>query len=278
MAWSATNASSSSTQAREPRASRKRSTSSRPSTVSTDYINFDGKFWNLDHKRIQVRPYQEFPQFALAGMSGVHNFDLCGSRGYSTLSIYFTPVRIESNPGMPDLRSQGAALAEAAQRSGRDPERARQDWRICREVYVSDSKDAAMSEIRESLRQSYDYLFKIGLAPLMKRGTRTCPMPMSPSTGWSRTFPGSSAHRPEVQSPDPRHVRRCRRLRDAPLQLPGVGHQRPVEPVPSSCLPATSPRTSADETTNASGPNWPTTLWAGVDLNTMNPPHPAESR
>ena len=26
-----------------------------------------------------------------------------------------------------------------------------------------------MSEIRESLRQSYDYLFKIGLAPLMKR-------------------------------------------------------------------------------------------------------------
>jgi len=26
-----------------------------------------------------------------------------------------------------------------------------------------------MNEIRESLRQSYDYLFKIGLAPLMKR-------------------------------------------------------------------------------------------------------------
>jgi limonene 1,2-monooxygenase len=137
--------------------------------ASTDYINFDGKFWNVDHKRIQVRPYQESPQFAIAGMSGVHNFDLCGSRGYGALSIYFTPVRIESNPGMPDLRSQGAALAEAAERSGRDPERARRDWRICREVYVSDSKDAAMSEIRDSLRQSYDYLFKIGLAPLMKR-------------------------------------------------------------------------------------------------------------
>ncbi|MGA7419655.1 MAG: LLM class flavin-dependent oxidoreductase, partial [Acidimicrobiales bacterium] len=57
--------------------------------ASTDYINFDGKFWNLDHKRIQVRPYQEFPQFAIAGMSGVHNFDLCGSRGYGALSIYF---------------------------------------------------------------------------------------------------------------------------------------------------------------------------------------------
>jgi limonene 1,2-monooxygenase len=139
---------------------------------STEYIDYEGKFWNLDHKRIQVRPYQQFPQFAIAGMSGLHNFDLCGGRGYAALSIYFTPQRIESNPGMPDLRSQGHALAEAAQLAGRDPQRARQDWRICREVYVSDSKETAMGEIRESLRQSYDYLFKIGLAPLMKRDMR----------------------------------------------------------------------------------------------------------
>ena len=34
---------------------------------------------------------------------------------------------------------------------------------------MSDSKNAAMAEIRETLKQSYDYLFKIGLAPLMKR-------------------------------------------------------------------------------------------------------------
>ena len=34
---------------------------------------------------------------------------------------------------------------------------------------MSDSKNTAMAEIRESLKQSYDYLFKIGLAPLMKR-------------------------------------------------------------------------------------------------------------
>ena len=137
--------------------------------ASTDYVNYDGKFWTVDHKRIQVRPYQEHPQFAIAGMSGVHNFELCGDRGYAALSIYFTPAHIEANPGMPDLVSQGAALARAAERAGRDPGAARRSWRICREVYVSDSKNAAMAEIRESLAQSYDYLFKIGLAPLMKR-------------------------------------------------------------------------------------------------------------
>src|SRR4029079_1076670 len=68
-----------------------------------------------------------------------------------------------------DLIAQGNALAQAAEAAGRDPQRARDDWRICREVYVSDSKNAAMNEIRESLKQSYDYLFQIGLRPLMKR-------------------------------------------------------------------------------------------------------------
>ena len=136
---------------------------------TTDYVDFTGKFWELDHKRIQVRPYQEHPQFSIAGMSGTHNFELCGERGYAALSIYFTPVQIEDNPGMPDLIAQGNAIVKAAEAAGRDPVAARDDWRICREVYVADSKNAAMAEIRESLKQSYDYLFKIGLAPLMKR-------------------------------------------------------------------------------------------------------------
>ncbi len=136
---------------------------------TTDYIDYEGKFWNVEHRRVQVRPYQEHPQFSIAGMSGTHNFALCGDRGYAALSIYFTPLNIEANPGMPDLVSQGSAIAAAASAAGRDPVRARNDWRICREVYVSDSKNAAMNEIRESLRQSYDYLFKLGLAPLMKR-------------------------------------------------------------------------------------------------------------
>ncbi len=70
---------------------------------------------------------------------------------------------------MPDLIAQGNAIVKAAEAAGRDPVAARDDWRICREVYVADSKNAAMEEIRESLKQSYDYLFKIGLAPLMKR-------------------------------------------------------------------------------------------------------------
>jgi hypothetical protein len=217
-----------------------------------------------------VRPYQEFPQFAIAGLSGVHNFDLCGSRGYGALSIYFTPVRIESNPGMPDLRSQGAALAEAAERSGRDPERARRDWRICREVYVSDSKDAAMSEIRESLRQSYDYLFKIGLAPLMKRDADMSDADvtfdwMVENIPWIIDSPAECRAQIHDMHDDLGG-------RNAPLQLPESGSLATGGTGPSSCLLATSPRTSAAETTNASALNWPTTPSAESDSNTLTPP------
>jgi limonene 1,2-monooxygenase len=137
--------------------------------TNTDALDYTGKYWSYEGRRIQVRPYQHRPQFSIAGMSGVHNFALCGERGYAALSIYFTPAIIEDNPGMPDLAAQGAALASAAESAGRDPKQARNDWRICREVYVSDSKNAAMNEIRETLKRSYDYLFKLGLGALMKR-------------------------------------------------------------------------------------------------------------
>jgi limonene 1,2-monooxygenase len=137
--------------------------------ATTEHIDYTGKFWSFEHRRIQVRPYQPDPVFAIAGMSGTHNFALCGERGYSPLSIYFTPARIEHNPGVPDLVAHAQAMTDAAIASGRDPMAVRSEWRICREVYVSDSRNDAMNEIREGLKRSYDYLFKLGLGPLMKR-------------------------------------------------------------------------------------------------------------
>jgi len=137
--------------------------------ATTEPIDHVGKFWSFERRRIQVRPYQERPVFAIAGMTGTHNFALCGERGYAPLSIYFTPLRIEDNPGVPDLLALAAAMTGAAEAAGRDPAEVRGRWRICREMYVSDSRNAAMAEIRDGLRRSYDYLFKLGLGPLMKR-------------------------------------------------------------------------------------------------------------
>jgi limonene 1,2-monooxygenase len=129
----------------------------------------DGRFWQFTERRLQVPPYQAQPQIAIAGLTGTHNFAMCGERGYLPLSVYFTPTNIESNAGVPDLVAHAKALVEAAERAGRDPQLARAEWRITREVYVSDSREQALKEIREGVKASYDYLLKFGLGPMMKR-------------------------------------------------------------------------------------------------------------
>ena len=94
---------------------------------------------------------------------------MCGERGYAALSIYFTPVLIEDNPGMPDLIGQGAALADAAVAAGRDPDQARRDWRICREVYVSDCQEHRNERDPREPAQLLRLPVRPGLAALMKR-------------------------------------------------------------------------------------------------------------
>jgi limonene 1,2-monooxygenase len=56
-----------------------------------------------------------------------------------------------------------------ARRSGIDPGAARRRWRITREVYVSDSRDQAIADIRERMQESYDYILRLGLGAVIKR-------------------------------------------------------------------------------------------------------------
>jgi len=137
--------------------------------ASREPISHHGEFWQFENRRLQVPPYQAHPPIAVAGLTGTHNFKMCGERGYLPLSVYFTPTHIEANPGIPDLVAHGKALVEAAESAGRDPELARSQWRITREVYVSDSREQAFEEIREGVRASYDYLIALGVGPLIKR-------------------------------------------------------------------------------------------------------------
>ncbi len=134
-------------------------------------ISHKGRFWQFDNRRLQVPPYQPQPQLAIAGLTGTHNFALCGEKGYIPLSVYFAPASIEDNPGVPDLIDHGKALDAGARKGGQDPALARQQWRITREVYVAESKAIALEEIREGVNKSYEYLLGLGLGALMKRNT-----------------------------------------------------------------------------------------------------------
>ena len=135
---------------------------------STEPVSFKGKFWEFEDRVIQVRPYQKDPEQAIAGLTGLNSYKIAGSQGFSALSVYFTSTKAPNNVDFPDLVQQGQALDEAAELAGRDPARARDNWRIVREVYVSGSREQAMEEIRDGAQRSYDYLLELGLGALMK--------------------------------------------------------------------------------------------------------------
>jgi limonene 1,2-monooxygenase len=140
--------------------------------TATEPLSYDGRFWQLHDRQLQVRPYQKHPPFAIAGLTSTNNFAICGERGWKPLSIYFTPIQIDDNPGVPDLQAHAEAMTTAAQKAGRDVDEARRLWRITREVYVSDDRNSAMAEIRAGVKQSYEYLLGLGLGALMKKDAK----------------------------------------------------------------------------------------------------------
>jgi len=136
---------------------------------STEPVSYEGVYWKYENRQLQVGPYQAEPPFAIAGLTGTHNYSRCGEMGWKALSVYFSPINNQEYPDAPDLIAHARALVDGADSAGLDPLEARQNWRVSREVYVSDSKDQAMKEIRQGVKSTYEYLIGLGLGRLMKK-------------------------------------------------------------------------------------------------------------
>lgn len=135
--------------------------------TSREPFSYEGRFNRFTNRRLQVPPLQQNPPIAVAGLTGTHNFELCGRNNWKALSVYFTPL--VGGGAVPDLRDHAAALMRGAAEGGQSPEAVRDKWAIVREVYVSHSRDQAIAELREGVKTSYDYLKGLGLGVLMKK-------------------------------------------------------------------------------------------------------------
>ncbi|NYG57182.1 limonene 1,2-monooxygenase [Nocardioides daedukensis] len=135
--------------------------------TETEPVTHEGVFWHYEERQLQVGPYQVVPPMAVAGLTGTHNFERCGNRGWIPLSVYFAPLLAEKNP-MPDLADHKNAILKGAADASLDADQAMANWRISREVYVASDKNTAMNEIRAGVKMSYDYLLGLGLGALMK--------------------------------------------------------------------------------------------------------------
>jgi limonene 1,2-monooxygenase len=135
---------------------------------SSEPISHEGEFYAFENREIQVRPYQDPPPITVAGLRNLNKYELCGERGYGPMSMYY--VRPHAIAGMDalSLNDQINAAVAAAERAGRDPDEPRRGWRILREVYVSDSREKAIEELRQGHRYSYDYILALGIGGLIK--------------------------------------------------------------------------------------------------------------
>ena len=136
--------------------------------TSEEPVTHEGVFWHYEDRQLQVGPYQVVPPMAVAGLTGTHNFEKCGNRGWIPLSVYFAPLHTTDNPAAPDLVAHRDAILKGAADAGLDASAALANWRVSREVYVAASRNDALNEIRDGVKRSYDYLLGLGLGALMK--------------------------------------------------------------------------------------------------------------
>jgi alkanesulfonate monooxygenase SsuD/methylene tetrahydromethanopterin reductase-like flavin-dependent oxidoreductase (luciferase family) len=108
--------------------------------------------------RLHLKPFQRpHPPIAVAGVTPKsETLVLAGERGYIPMSINFVPTRI--------LRTHWEAVELGAQRAARVADRS--EWRIARDVYISDTDAQARREALEGpLGRDYrDYFL-----PLLKK-------------------------------------------------------------------------------------------------------------
>lgn len=139
------------------------------------YLNSDeptshiGQFWSYHNQRsIQVKPLQESIPIAVPGVTSVDSFKYAAENDFASLSIYLNPVLTYGDNVFPGLYDQGVALDSVANKKGVDPHVYRKNWRISREVYVAESREQAIAEIKNGIEESYGYLKSNNYHTLMK--------------------------------------------------------------------------------------------------------------
>ena len=126
-------------------------------------ITHEGPHWTIRGGALQVRPYQQ-PHLpvALASSGRGLSVELIARHGLLMLSGSFFGGATGEQMGQ-----QWQRMAELAQGYGRRPDR--QDWRVATYVYVAESAEEALAQIREGAeRQFREYWFSLGMKPIFE--------------------------------------------------------------------------------------------------------------
>jgi limonene 1,2-monooxygenase len=111
-------------------------------------FDHDGRYWQGKNINIAPRPLQQ-PHMPV-GVACFHTratAEMAGRRGFLPLISQYSSVRF--------VREMAEAFVRGAAAAGRTPRR--NEFRVCRYVYVADSQEQAKAELRESVNRGVVY-------------------------------------------------------------------------------------------------------------------------
>lgn len=131
-------------------------------THATDPTDFDGEFFQYEDRIVQLPSLQEDPPTAVAGFTSTGSYAGAVEGGHRLLTLLFSPLKAPNNPDALGVKTMAETINETAESIGRDPQAVRREWAIAREVYVTDSKEQALEDIRKGAEEYYDYMLGLG--------------------------------------------------------------------------------------------------------------------
>lgn len=135
-------------------------------------VSHDGEFWQFEDKQMQFRPYQRpHPPISVAGSTSAFSYNLAVDNDYWPMSTFYALLEAKDNPEINSLVEQAAIMRQRAQEQGKNPSAILGNWRIAREVYVAETREQALEDIREGAEKTYLGFFRdqLGFVDGMKQ-------------------------------------------------------------------------------------------------------------
>lgn len=122
-------------------------------------VSYEGQYWQIKDMAIQVKPYQQphLPIYMVSSGSG-NSIDVAARHGLGVIS------GVATQPGAMDIGQQWQVYQQKATEAGHTP--SRNHWRLSTNIYLADSTDEAVADIREGMmNETRQYFFNTGGKP-----------------------------------------------------------------------------------------------------------------
>ena len=202
--------------------------------LAGETVTMETDWFRLVKAQLQLLPYQRpMPEVAVAAQISPAGPRLAGRFGLSLLSLGAT-----TEGGFDVLGSHWEVISERAEEFSTTVDR--NNWRLVGPMHIADTKEQAIADVAFGLEEWVDYFQRVAALPhrpqhrqLRVTGGR------AECVGHRRDRHGGRRHRADRAAGGA-----VGRLRHLPVHGPRVGRHRRPRGTPTSCWPATWPRTS----------------------------------